>query len=805
MMITRSRGVLAAPCNRVALSLLGLCVLGLTACQEPLITAEEASPYVDAWSATVEAALFEQAAGAAGAAALKARIEGSGTADRAKTTRDDPPYDALLDDVYSRHEYKPVLVAQGKLTERGEAVWEAFKEVEYHLLDAQKYQVEKIEETLGRLEAKRGDYEGFDLSAGDAERAFAMEYLTERPHSKFELTEENHAELLKALLESSSGERLRGALSDYEKMSATKVAIESELEQLLAQGLVRYAREMRHFRVKEIFIHPRHDDFYNETETRSRRPDEAKGSYTAGVIWRRAAQIAVENTEANKTQILHQNIKAALEDVLVGDDARATVAGLPPQQPQYAGLVAEYKRYRKIVDAGGWEEINAPRTLNPGARTEVVKELKARLRSEGFYGDDQAIDDHYDEALTEAIREYQETHQMDVTGKPTNLFWRSLNISAERRMNQIGLNIERWRKTNIRHEDPVYAYVNISDFTVELWRNQERDMRFPVVVGSNELAINPLTEEAERANRTPTMAAYVDRVIYNPVWNVTERVRAIRIVPEVRMSVEKKYIAKMEAMRKKSAPQRVKAAALDLLANIGGATGSTESGTDGSETAGSDTAEAAPAAPQQEALYTKGKDGEPLRFNMNVVRRLQQSAGGEEEGSGPLSDEQLKKMFHYLDPATGEVDVNVTHPDHIPSWYAENNYEVVFGSATWQYTRMKAGGGNALGLVKIIFPNYDDIYFHDTPAKELFARPVRGLSHGCIRLEKPLDFAERLLTIDGQWDEARVAKILKSGDYVPIFLKRKIPVYLEYYTVRVDDEGRANFLADIYNYDNLDG
>lgn len=779
-------------------------MLGWMACQEPLITAEEASPFVAQWSETVEAALLEQTAGAASAAALKARLAEAGRADRARATRDEPPFDAMVDEVYADLEYKLALVSNGKLTERGEAIWNAIKEVEHHVLDPKKYEVEKIEGVLARLEEKKSTYQDFDnLKAGDTERAFALEYVTQRTLTDFELAETNHAALTQALLASPSGERLRGALSEYEKMVAAKVGIETELEQLLARGLVRYAREMRHFRVKEIFIHPRHDDFFNETETRSRRPDEAKGPYQAGVVWRKAAQLAVEITEANKTQILHDNIKAALRDVLTGEAPEATVAGLPPQQPQYAGLVKEYKRYSEIVEKGGWKAIDAPRTLNPGARSEVVKQLKERLLAEGYYPADAAIDDHYDATLTAAIRTYQETHQMEASGRVNPLFWRSLNVSAERRRNQIALNIERWRKSNLRHEDPAYAFVNISDFNVELWVNQKRDMRFPVVVGSNELAINPLTEEAERANRTPNMAAYVDRVIYNPVWNVTERINAVRIVPEVRKSLEKKYLAKMESMRKPPA----RPASIPVLGMMGTSAANPELAPALTDNQGTPDAAPAPqeAAPQQEPLTLGGGKDEPLRFNMSAVRKLQRKAGEEGDGGGGLSNEALKSMFFYLNPETGEVDVSFIDRDHVPSWYEENNYEVVFASPTWQYTRMKAGGSNALGLVKIIFPNYDDIYFHDTPAKELFARPVRGLSHGCIRLERPLDFAQRLLELDDQFDEARVQRILRSGDYVPIFLKRRIPVYLEYYTVRVDDEGRANFLADIYNYDQLDG
>jgi len=101
----------------------------------------------------------------------------------------------------------------------------------------------------------------------------------------------------------------------------------------------------------------------------------------------------------------------------------------------------------------------------------------------------------------------------------------------------------------------------------------------------------------------------------------------------------------------------------------------------------------------------------------------------------------------------------------------------------------KEGSKNALGLVKFLFPNKYNVYMHDTPAKSLFNRHRRAFSHGCIRLEKPFALLNELGyeydTDRNQW----------------ITLENQIPVYVEYHTVWIDDDGIVQFRNDIYGYE----
>lgn len=112
--------------------------------------------------------------------------------------------------------------------------------------------------------------------------------------------------------------------------------------------------------------------------------------------------------------------------------------------------------------------------------------------------------------------------------------------------------------------------------------------------------------------------------------------------------------------------------------------------------------------------------------------------------------------------------------------------------------RQKPGPDNALGRVKFIFPNRYAVYLHDTPADALFDQTDRAASHGCIRLERPAEFAAWVLGSQG-WDEERAEQAMNSGERQRVDLDTKIPVYIVYLTVYADDEGHVHFLQDIYD------
>jgi murein L,D-transpeptidase YcbB/YkuD len=115
--------------------------------------------------------------------------------------------------------------------------------------------------------------------------------------------------------------------------------------------------------------------------------------------------------------------------------------------------------------------------------------------------------------------------------------------------------------------------------------------------------------------------------------------------------------------------------------------------------------------------------------------------------------------------------------------------------------RQLPGKNNSLGLVKFLFPNSNNIYLHDTPAKSLFERDSRAFSHGCVRVAKPRELAIELLKNDPAWTPQRIDKAMHAGKESWCTLKKKVPVYIGYFTAWVDRKGDLNFYKDVYQRD----
>jgi murein L,D-transpeptidase YcbB/YkuD len=131
-----------------------------------------------------------------------------------------------------------------------------------------------------------------------------------------------------------------------------------------------------------------------------------------------------------------------------------------------------------------------------------------------------------------------------------------------------------------------------------------------------------------------------------------------------------------------------------------------------------------------------------------------------------------------------------------PGYLEKNNMEWNEGRV-----RQKPGSRNALGLVKFLFPNSNNIYFHDTPSKHLFDKHDRAFSHGCVRVEKPKELAVALLEDDPGWTEEKVDKAMHAKEEKWVRLKKKIPVYIGYFTAWVDTHGVLHFYEDVYERD----
>lgn len=125
-----------------------------------------------------------------------------------------------------------------------------------------------------------------------------------------------------------------------------------------------------------------------------------------------------------------------------------------------------------------------------------------------------------------------------------------------------------------------------------------------------------------------------------------------------------------------------------------------------------------------------------------------------------------------------------------------------FNERNFPYSmRQPPSRGNALGLVKFMFPNRYNIYLHDTPAKNLFGREVRAFSHGCIRLNDPFDFAYALLARQESDPQAFFQSKLAGGSETRVNLNDPVPVHIVYRTAFTNVTGSLQFRRDVYGRD----
>lgn len=157
-----------------------------------------------------------------------------------------------------------------------------------------------------------------------------------------------------------------------------------------------------------------------------------------------------------------------------------------------------------------------------------------------------------------------------------------------------------------------------------------------------------------------------------------------------------------------------------------------------------------------------------------------------------IINEMLPKLRadpNYLDRMGYQVAVNgKAVPSSSVNWY---------GSTSGISVRQPPSSDNALGELKILFPNTHAIYMHDTPSKSFFKRDMRALSHGCVRLAEPRRMAAAVLGTT----EEDIGRQISAGQNRALRVPEKIPVYVSYFTAWPDQDGVVHYYDDVYGRD----
>ncbi len=138
-----------------------------------------------------------------------------------------------------------------------------------------------------------------------------------------------------------------------------------------------------------------------------------------------------------------------------------------------------------------------------------------------------------------------------------------------------------------------------------------------------------------------------------------------------------------------------------------------------------------------------------------------------------------------------------------PAWAKKQGYKASVGADGFITVVQQPGPTNSLGRMKLHMPNEHAIFFHDTPARYLFDREARALSHGCIRTERALELAMTVAILGKGASKEEAVEIATSGKYTKVMLpeEKQIPAYITYFTMGTNEAGELTTFKDIYDRD----
>jgi murein L,D-transpeptidase YcbB/YkuD len=373
------------------------------------------------------------------------------------------------------------------------------------------------------------------------------------------------------------------------------------------------------------------------------------------------------------------DIAVVLEAALASGNVAGTLASLDPPEVGYRRLREALARYRAVAAAGGWRAI-PDGSLHAGDRGVAVTALRQRLRLEdGLVGKAEDQDaDLFDAGLAQALEKFQRRHGLTADGVVSTATRAELNVPVERRVEQLELNLERWRwlpkDLGRRH-----IIVNIAAFELEVMDGDSLVMSMRVVVG------RPF-------DRTPVLSDTMRYLVLNPYWHVPSNIARTELLPKLKR--DPSYLA---------------------------------------------------------------------RYKLRVF---------------PSSRLDAQEV----DPST--VDWSTITAAHFP-------YRL----------RQDPGPLNALGRIKFMFLNKYNVYLHDTPARPLFEETQRDFSHGCIRIQHPIELAVYLLRNNPRWDRDALLAALDDAEDGSVSLPEPMPIHLLYWTAWADVDGTIQFRRDIHDRD----
>ncbi len=380
----------------------------------------------------------------------------------------------------------------------------------------------------------------------------------------------------------------------------------------------------------------------------------------------------------NLWKIKHKKIKYGKTlDSILSSGNNDPFTEFEPLHKDYKELKTILNKYTKIAENGGWPTVNPQsKVLIKGDIDPEIIHLRKRLY---LSGDISHFEDNktFDHELEQAVMHFQHRHKLKEDGVVKGETLKEMNIPIEDRIEQIIINMERWRWVP---EEPSekYILVNIPEFKMHVFEKNAEIYNMKVIVGRS-------------GAYTPIFSDQIEKIVINPSWIVPANIATSELVPMIKRD------------------------------------------------------------------------------------------------TSILSKQNIEIFTDYS--FTTMID-----PDTI-DW-------VNLDARKFTYVlKQKSNFYNPLGHIKFLFPNEFDIYLHDTPSDHLFEESERNFSHGCIRIEDPVWLASYLLNDEPQWNKKKLYEAIYRQEEQSISLKKKLPVFILYFTTWVDEKGTIHFMKDIYDHD----
>jgi L,D-transpeptidase YcbB len=384
----------------------------------------------------------------------------------------------------------------------------------------------------------------------------------------------------------------------------------------------------------------------------------------------------------------------ALQTILKERDSTYPYYEFEALHAGYKNLRSALEKYRAIEAKGGWTKVDLgnKKSLAKGDSSIAVVALRKRLNPEQKINANDKRMRYFDADLESQVKKFQMLHGLKEDGAVGGNTLAQMNVPVQERINQIMINMERWRwipkRMVPKSLDQKYIWVNIPEYKMYVYEDPDND---PEADRKYKEVLSMRVIVGKTMHSTPIFSDKLEYVVIAPYWNVPNSIVENEIKPAVLKNPG--YLARnnMEVVTKEKNPKQV----------------------------------------------------DPYSINWSGV---------------------TEKNFPYM-------------------------------------VRQRPGGKNSLGDIKFLFPNEYNVYLHDTPADALFNQNQRDFSHGCVRLEKPIELGKYMLKDMPEWNENRIRETIQRGEETWVTLPKRVQVYIVYFTSWADENGNVHFRPDLYGHD----